>query len=1455
MNREKRNEEATRNNRGLYRGARGDRGARGGFRGARGARGPKIARGDREAKDRRSNNNNLNKKFADKSHISSLLKQQKSFALQRLMRDYNEIKKSNNDLYGVSALPLESNFFNWHGNVKALRNNIYNDYIMHIQIEFTEKYPIEPPTIRILNHHYSFEFGEYISLDILNPKSPNKKAWNPSYTVLSILIELQDFFSKFDNNYQMIPHKEKEIKKNIEEKNQYKCSMCLHNKNLNYWPEISQSLYKKSWENYQEEKEKEFVCYYSKLDFQENPLGLGITISKIPRTQEIKGIIPKMDYIALKCFTKQKLRKDRKGDKFTHWFPLYFGNKDEQFFHLAKKAISLISSGSTRNFKPDMIFTVLPKFIMSLIVEIGSENVVDYSRSLKVLSHIYRIIIFFEDKFPEIYKKFENTVSNFIENPQQRHKDNTPSLGELIIYTIISKNYSFEDILPAYLSEQLDRQIFWILQSIPELEKLIESSSIDDIRAKICFKSFLTGSHILLFSYYFSKSIIFKGIKKNEEIAKLMDSNNGIISEESINIHEKEIKKIFKIDNFQDYYKYLNLPVLNDQQVNEKLKQAYKNSAEKKYHGFDAVRFVPNPIKQIEKYLEKFPKLEDLMEGEKLKNENDPIWKDLVLEKFELARLIKCQFPAMEMTPILILENYERIRRQNLFTKKKHSFEDYKQQSLDKMEEFELKFKNENEKILMNFTWRKIYIKFYLEMLIKHFNNFADFKYLYKFLDITSSEIIHFNLDVGSTSNLKSDYNYIRVLLGKITNLKLLNLNVLSSGSTKYPTNEGKLTKNLIKGINNFKNLGGNLQSLKLFIDHQSYFSKEDMKTLSIWNILDKLPDLKSLDCSDSNLNEFAVEKIRNHFYYSKSITTLILTNCNLNDNTIKNLSDGLMKAKGIENIFINNNKEIRNLSGIVNNLAFQPSLKILDIGENTNLNDIKNLCEEITKMLKMSQSLDTLICSDIPNFNKNFNFEFFTSLGDNASLRYLDLSNSGPIDFRNMGTAIAMNSLKKGNLEVLRIRGNNNFNFTNFETFIKSLIISEEIHNKWYGNNFNIDIAKNTKEYYETKFHNNLKFLDFGGYNLNTSININDLKNKSENEIKNLLINSKNLKKISFKNGNCNKYFIEMLNNALQYPNNLKYLNMEKFLSGELLVKLFTNSFYTKNENGDLVKNENNQLEKLDLSNNKFGYSGIESLSKVLMENKSLKYLNLYHNLFNVNGARRLSESLLNNKTLEVLDIGYNRIRDLGFKNIAESLINNKESKISQISFRCNFIRSEIIMKILPELNKENNRITVCNLSNNLINEESANKIYENLYQKENRSKINSDIFSINYLNNPERLERCVWITTVNEYASKVSILEAFDSWEAKLIEQENSHMGVILDLKLFKGRRVISPSTKGVVEGNRLFVEFVDPNSVNRLLKIASTEGFFISNSRLKVFRAGTRKEVVLPKKKFNK
>jgi hypothetical protein len=72
----------------------------------------------------------------------------------------------------------------------------------------------------------------------------------------------------------------------------------------------------------------ELICYHTKLNLNEQTLGIGVSLSRLPRTGELRSVKPTLDLLSMRAFQKQKVRQGMDGDKFTHWLPLYFGEKD-----------------------------------------------------------------------------------------------------------------------------------------------------------------------------------------------------------------------------------------------------------------------------------------------------------------------------------------------------------------------------------------------------------------------------------------------------------------------------------------------------------------------------------------------------------------------------------------------------------------------------------------------------------------------------------------------------------------------------------------------------------------------------------------------------------------------------------------------------------------------------------------------------------------------------------------------------------------------------------------------------------------------------------------------------------------------------------------------------------------------------------------------------------------------
>ena len=56
-------------------------------------------------------------------------------------------------------------------------------------------------------------------------------------------------------------------------------------------------------------------------------------------------------------------------------------------------------------------------------------------------------------------------------------KDFTPSLGDILSISIVSDEFSLTDFIEEYLDEQLDRQAFWIVLQIPELDHTDEKNN------------------------------------------------------------------------------------------------------------------------------------------------------------------------------------------------------------------------------------------------------------------------------------------------------------------------------------------------------------------------------------------------------------------------------------------------------------------------------------------------------------------------------------------------------------------------------------------------------------------------------------------------------------------------------------------------------------------------------------------------------------------------------------------------------------------------------------------------------------------------------------------------------------------------------------------------------------------------------------------------------------------
>ena len=153
-------------------------------------------------------------------------------AIKRALRDLAEIEA--NPISGISvAMPDINNPFVMHANIE-IRDGIYEGILIHLVIHIPDEYPIKPPAVNIapgldFGHKYhehiydnqthgnsictdlTSNFAGHFSL-IDSYGKPTRSGWTPSYTLSSVLVQLQVFFADPDLEKHMLPSDEEIVK-------------------------------------------------------------------------------------------------------------------------------------------------------------------------------------------------------------------------------------------------------------------------------------------------------------------------------------------------------------------------------------------------------------------------------------------------------------------------------------------------------------------------------------------------------------------------------------------------------------------------------------------------------------------------------------------------------------------------------------------------------------------------------------------------------------------------------------------------------------------------------------------------------------------------------------------------------------------------------------------------------------------------------------------------------------------------------------------------------------------------------------------------------------------------------------------------------------------------------------------------------------------------------------------
>ena len=126
-------------------------------------------------------------------------------ALKRLSNEYNILIKDPNYLYSV--IPSENSFLTWNFIIFGPIDTSYEGGIFDGVINFTNKYPLEPPKVffKTMIHPNVYKTGE-VCISILHTGTDmygyekDYERWNPSHGVDSIMMSIISMLS--DPNFQ-----------------------------------------------------------------------------------------------------------------------------------------------------------------------------------------------------------------------------------------------------------------------------------------------------------------------------------------------------------------------------------------------------------------------------------------------------------------------------------------------------------------------------------------------------------------------------------------------------------------------------------------------------------------------------------------------------------------------------------------------------------------------------------------------------------------------------------------------------------------------------------------------------------------------------------------------------------------------------------------------------------------------------------------------------------------------------------------------------------------------------------------------------------------------------------------------------------------------------------------------------------------------------------------------------
>eukprot|EP01080_Neovahlkampfia_damariscottae_P003166 gene3166-5482_t len=538
---------------------------------------------------------------------TNIINSKKLNATKRILKDLQEIQST--PLTTVFAEPLENDLFTWHVNIKGTKGTDYEGCYIHLIMNIPENYPVSAPTVQLLTPvARSHVYGDWICLDMLETHYSGGlyTGWSTGYSILSILLQLQSFLlTEDEKGYK---RNEDRIEKCIKTTKSFSCT-CGHDMSKNMpFPclkretkeklekmelpfeilveifsfltveQTKKILYNSSISKFSYLNERrETICFHSKVTFEEDILGYGISIQK-SNVGIIKFVKSPLDLISKTAFDEDGIRKGVWRESFEYFLPLYI-NKEHGKKSMIECEQRIQKIFGKSSFQPNDALNLIAMLMNTQVVNVMNGSVFGSIKALEGYAHFHRLMIAFCEKYPNLLVDIETKIENFIKNDSSRHKSQLPSIGDFIVLLSVSKKFKWKDVSPFILKETFIRNIFWINKKYKNIFKLKTSN---EKLTRVSFETTVVSMRLLMFHEYFLNNFARPDGKSIEEIAKNYDNKYGRPTDEEKEDLQKSLFRIQKVKSFEEVLKNMKIEIKCP--ISQILRSSRLDSLKKNYH-------------------------------------------------------------------------------------------------------------------------------------------------------------------------------------------------------------------------------------------------------------------------------------------------------------------------------------------------------------------------------------------------------------------------------------------------------------------------------------------------------------------------------------------------------------------------------------------------------------------------------------------------------------------------------------------------------------------------------------------------------------------------------------------------------------------------------------------------------------------------------------------------------